>query len=309
MRLFIDTSFISSQVNCHRDVINCLLDYGANVNKLNDEGLSVLAACHVLFYTKHTWKDNIAESIPLENLFNSIQEGPQKGVYTHRNSRRKISHLEGPLSDMGQVLDENVETKKNNAHNKLLSAQPVNALDVKISELDMNGPGSELDTRLPVEYAVQSPADKTVDDSYLESDETLKTNGLSKTTTAHVGQTNGHDLALWSSLGKRKPTTEADFVPTDFTKLGRPGLRADVTLFSVLSAVGSTRDVSDSEDAQSENSVEQNKQMLLAMQRSVRRPGEPFHSQEWSSSNFPCSLTSNTKHRIWETWLFIAYAD
>ena len=33
---------------------------------------------------------------------------------------------------------------------------------------------------------------------------------------------------------------------------------------------------------------------------------QPFHSQEWSISNSPCSLLH---HTVWRTWLFIAYSD
>ena len=49
------------QTNWHTDTINCLLDNGANINKLTNEGISALAACHVAFYPPETFKYNIAE--------------------------------------------------------------------------------------------------------------------------------------------------------------------------------------------------------------------------------------------------------
>ena len=35
----------------------------------------------------------------------------------------------------------------------------------------------------------------------------------------------------------------------------------------------------------------------------------PFHSWEWSISNFPCSPPEILHHTVWRTWLFIAYSD
>uniref|UniRef100_A0A8C7XWJ8 Ankyrin repeat and MYND domain containing 1 n=1 Tax=Oryzias sinensis TaxID=183150 RepID=A0A8C7XWJ8_9TELE len=38
------------QVNCHDDVIHLLLDQGGDIDKLNDEGMSALAVCLLLYY-------------------------------------------------------------------------------------------------------------------------------------------------------------------------------------------------------------------------------------------------------------------
>ncbi|XP_077462770.1 ankyrin repeat and MYND domain-containing protein 1-like isoform X3 [Stigmatopora argus] len=43
-------SHSQSQVNCHNDVIQLLLDLGADIDKVNCEGMSALSVCHVLYY-------------------------------------------------------------------------------------------------------------------------------------------------------------------------------------------------------------------------------------------------------------------
>ncbi|MCJ8737641.1 hypothetical protein PDJAM_G00026430 [Pangasius djambal] len=55
------TALIAATVGCHYDVIDMLLDSGADVNKLNAEGMSALAVCSVLYYPLQSLQETVAE--------------------------------------------------------------------------------------------------------------------------------------------------------------------------------------------------------------------------------------------------------
>ncbi|XP_014885606.1 ankyrin repeat and MYND domain-containing protein 1 [Poecilia latipinna] len=55
------TALIAATVNCNNDVIHLLLDGGADIDKMNNEGMSALAVCNVLYYPFESLRSTLIE--------------------------------------------------------------------------------------------------------------------------------------------------------------------------------------------------------------------------------------------------------
>uniref|UniRef100_H2ZD13 MYND-type domain-containing protein n=1 Tax=Ciona savignyi TaxID=51511 RepID=H2ZD13_CIOSA len=74
---------ISAATNCHLDVVNILLDMGANINQVNDQGTSSLSACHVFYYPVDHFKTNLLDQIHAKH--------PEYGVFEKPKTKKRES--------------------------------------------------------------------------------------------------------------------------------------------------------------------------------------------------------------------------
>lgn len=117
------TALIAATAHCHDDVIHMLLDSGANVNKLNDEGMSALAVCTVLYYPLQSLHETLAEKVT-QNISPEPQIKPLEDV----------SHISSPDPMTGTPEDESNQeifetTRQTNQVDQSLEPENLNNLE------------------------------------------------------------------------------------------------------------------------------------------------------------------------------------
>ncbi|XP_078310811.1 ankyrin repeat and MYND domain-containing protein 1-like isoform X2 [Crassostrea virginica] len=107
------TALIGASVNWQTDVINVLLNNGANVNQLNDEGCSALSAGTIFFYPVEGFRYNIAEryldappSSDKKSSTNRSKATPSRSKSNVSPTKQKTkSSLNEPLSSRSSSED------------------------------------------------------------------------------------------------------------------------------------------------------------------------------------------------------------
>ncbi|XP_039902407.1 ankyrin repeat and MYND domain-containing protein 1 isoform X4 [Simochromis diagramma] len=167
------TALIAATVNCHNDVIHLLLDMGVDIDKMNCEGMSALAVCHVLYY-------------PFQSLHITGAEPPARNQISQVDLNMDTSLINN-LSD--QSIEEPTEhisllNRKASSDSELLSERRVGLNDCVAQ----------------AEHTQGEPRTEEREDRHCEETESMRSKGKQRKTESRYDQRRerGHGKDLTS---------------------------------------------------------------------------------------------------------------
>ncbi|XP_076731994.1 ankyrin repeat and MYND domain-containing protein 1 isoform X2 [Maylandia zebra] len=154
------TALIAATVNCHNDVIHLLLDMGVDIDKMNCEGMSALAVCHVLYY-------------PFQSLHITGAEPPARNQISQVDLNMDTSLINN-LSDQSIEPTEHISllNRKASSDSELLSERRVGLNDCVAQ----------------AEHTQGEPRTEEREDRHCEETESMRSKGKQRKTESRYDQ-------------------------------------------------------------------------------------------------------------------------
>ncbi|KAM4738899.1 ankyrin repeat and MYND domain-containing protein 1 [Anableps anableps] len=100
------TALLAATVNSHKDMIHLLLDTGADINKMNNEGMTALAVCHVLFYPFQSLHKTLINS-PIKTLVSMTPPCESSPLIKQADFPSPVLNTE-PQTTNTDMMDQNI---------------------------------------------------------------------------------------------------------------------------------------------------------------------------------------------------------